>query len=117
MSQESETRCTDGMALIETFRPEVLRAHRALVRAVGTSLPPATKQLILVTLSTLQGSERALRRHASRALATGAEPDHILDAVMMALPVAGMTQVADALLAVSGILTHADGPEEEDDEA
>lgn len=96
----------NGWTLLEELRPEVLQGHAGLLRRLGTSLPPATRQLLFVHAFVLQGSARGLRRHAARALAAGAERDHIVDAVVMALPVAGPSRVAEALDALRGLLTH-----------
>lgn len=91
----------DGLKLLEGARPEVLRAHRGLMRVLGQSLPPVTKQLILVALATVQESPSTLRRHVTRALAAGAHADQIIDAVTLALPVAGLARVSRALRSVA----------------
>ncbi len=91
----------DGLKLLEGARPEVLRAHRGLMRVLGQSLPPVTKQLILVALATVQESPSTLRRHVTRALAAGAHSDQIIDAVTLALPLAGLARVSRALRSVA----------------
>lgn len=91
----------DGLKLLEGARPEVVRAHRGLMRVLGQSLPPVTKQLILVALATVQESPSTLRRHVTRALAAGAHSDQIIDAVTLALPVAGLARVSRALRSVA----------------
>lgn len=91
----------DGLKLLEGARPEVLRAHRRLMRVLGQSLPPVTKQLILVAMATVQESPSTLRRHVTRALAAGAHADQIIDAVTLALPVAGLARVSRALRSVA----------------
>ena len=91
----------DGLKLLEGARPEVVRAHQGLMRVLGQSLPPATRQLILVALATVQESPSTLRRHVTRALAAGAHADQIIDAVILALPVAGLARVSGALRSVA----------------
>jgi len=91
----------DGLKLLEGARPEVLRAHRGLMRVLGQSLPPVTKQLILVALATAEESPSTLRRHVTRALAAGAHSDQIIDAVTLALPLAGLARVSRALRSVA----------------
>ena len=91
----------EGFKLLEGARPEVVRAHRGLMRVLGQSLPPVTKQLILVALATVQESPSSLRRHVTRALAAGAHADQIIDAVTLALPMAGLARVSRALRSVS----------------
>jgi AhpD family alkylhydroperoxidase len=68
---------------------------------LGQSLPPVTKQLILVALATVQESPSTLRRHVTRALAAGAHSDQIIDAVTLALPLAGLARVSRALRSVA----------------
>ena len=91
----------DGLKLLEGARPEVVRAHRGLMRVLGQSLPPVTKQLILVALATVQESPSSLRRHVTRAMAAGAHADQIIDAVTLALPMAGLARVSRALRSVA----------------
>lgn len=95
---------TDGMAILGDRRPEVVEGYLALLGALGPSLDPRTRQLILLALQTTQGSARALRSHVPRALAGGASADQVIDAISMALPVAGLTRVAEALSAVADLL-------------
>lgn len=105
---------SDGWTLLERLRPEALQAHGALLRRLGTSLPPATRQLLFLSMCVIQGSERGMRRHACRALAAGATGDHVTDAVVMALPISGPARVAEALRVLEATL--ALGPAGEDPE-
>jgi alkylhydroperoxidase/carboxymuconolactone decarboxylase family protein YurZ len=94
----------DGLAILSRRRGEVTQAYLALLGQLGRSLEPKTKQLVLLALQTTQGSTRALRRHVPRALAAGATVDEVVDAVTMALPIAGLTRVTEALAAVEDLL-------------
>jgi alkylhydroperoxidase/carboxymuconolactone decarboxylase family protein YurZ len=95
---------TDGLDLLGRERPEVVQAYLGLLRELGSSLEPKTKQLILICLQTTQGSGRALRRHVPRAIAAGATREECLDAISLALPVAGLTRVTEAVAAVADLL-------------
>lgn len=94
----------DGIALLGERRGEALQAYLGLLGTLGKSLDPKVKQLVLIALQTTQGSPRALRRHVPRALEAGATPDEVIDAISLALPVAGLTRVSEALGAVADLL-------------
>lgn len=94
----------DGLALLSERRGEAAQAYLALLGALGKTLDPRTKQLILLALQTTQGSRRALRRHVPRALQNGSTHDEVIDAICLALPVAGLTRVTEALSAVADLL-------------
>ncbi|HEX6070845.1 MAG TPA: carboxymuconolactone decarboxylase family protein [Longimicrobiaceae bacterium] len=98
---------SDGIALLRRERPEVLESYLHLLGSLGKSLDPRTRQLILLALQVTQGSTRALRRHVPRAREAGATPDEVLDAIALALPVAGLTRVSEAVAAVEDLLAEA----------
>jgi alkylhydroperoxidase/carboxymuconolactone decarboxylase family protein YurZ len=95
---------TDGLAILGSRRAEVVENYLALLGGLGKSLDPKTKQLILLALQTTQGSARALRRHVPRARDCGASADEVIDAIAMALPIAGLTRVTEALSAVADLV-------------
>ncbi|HEY8483026.1 MAG TPA: carboxymuconolactone decarboxylase family protein [Longimicrobiales bacterium] len=94
----------DGLRLLAARRPGALQAYLAALNELGRSLDPATRQLILIALQVVQRSTRGLRRHVPEALAAGATPDAVIDAIALALPIAGLTPVTEALAAVADLL-------------
>jgi alkylhydroperoxidase/carboxymuconolactone decarboxylase family protein YurZ len=100
----------DGLALLQSERPEVMKAYLRLLGSLGESLEPKVKQLVLIALQVTQGSSRALRRHVPRALEAGASRQEVLDAIVLALPVAGLTRTTEALASVADLLTPSGSP-------
>jgi alkylhydroperoxidase/carboxymuconolactone decarboxylase family protein YurZ len=98
----------DGLAVLAGRRGDVVETYLKLLGQLGSALEPKTKQLILLTLQTTQGSARALRRHVPRAMAAGATVEEVVDAISLALPVAGLTRVTEALGAVADLLEAAE---------
>jgi alkylhydroperoxidase/carboxymuconolactone decarboxylase family protein YurZ len=100
----------DGLTLLQQHRPAVVEAYMRLLGSLGSGLDPRVKQLILIALQTTQGSSRALRRHIPRALEAGATAGEVLDAISLALPVAGLTRTTEVLTNVADLLAVRDGP-------
>jgi alkylhydroperoxidase/carboxymuconolactone decarboxylase family protein YurZ len=98
----------DGLAVLAGRRGDVVQTYLKLLGQLGSALEPKTKQLILLTLQTTQGSTRALRRHVPRAVAAGATVEEVVDAISLALPVAGLTRVTEAFGAVADLLETAE---------
>lgn len=71
-------------ALAETLRP-FLRASLA-----DGALPAAQKELIAVALLAAQGYAAGVRSHAGRALAAGATPDQLREALSLLIPFEGI---------------------------
>jgi alkylhydroperoxidase/carboxymuconolactone decarboxylase family protein YurZ len=94
----------EGIALMQEHRPAAVEAYMALLGTLGGALDPGTRQLILLALQTTQGSPAALRRHVPAAMRAGATADQVIDAITLALPVAGLTRVSEALAAVADLL-------------
>jgi 4-carboxymuconolactone decarboxylase len=94
----------DGIAMMQEHRPAAVEAYMHLLGTLGGSLDERTRELVLIALQTTQSSPRALRRHVPAALRAGASPDEVIDAIGLALPVAGLTRVSEALAAVGDLL-------------
>lgn len=79
----------------ESF-PDVTRAYRAMKSAYGTAGPldEKTKQLIQVAIMAAIGSEGGTRDHVGLALAAGATPDEVRQAILMVLGPAGMSRTS-----------------------
>lgn len=94
-------RAAGGLALLTARRPEVLQAYFDLTPLLGQTLPAVTRDLVRIAAQTATGAHRALRCTVPRALAAGATPDEVIDAVVLALPEVGITSVGDALSVVA----------------
>lgn len=97
----SATPAPSGMSLLSAYRPEVLQAYLDLSPLLGRSLEPVTRELVRIAVQVAGRSYRALRCSVPRALAQGATPEQVIDAVTLALPEAGMGRVSDALAVVA----------------
>lgn len=94
----------DGLAVLQRHRPDAVAGYMQVLGALGGALDPKVKQLVLIALQVTQGSDRALSRHVPRAIELGASPDEILDAILLALPVAGLTRTTEAVGSVAEML-------------
>lgn len=94
----------DGVAVLTAYRPKVLHAFLDLEPLLGETLEPVTRELIRIAVQVEHGSRRALRSSVPRALAEGATPDQIIDAVMLGVPEVGMVGVIEALGMVAEFL-------------
>lgn len=86
--------------------PRMLEAHRALQSAAaeGGPLDERTRELILVGAFTAARQEGGFKSHAKRALAAGATPDELRQAVAITMGnVTSIEAVADALLWIDSV--------------
>jgi alkylhydroperoxidase/carboxymuconolactone decarboxylase family protein YurZ len=104
---------SDGVAVLSAYRPQVLHTFLELESLLGETLEPATRELIRIAVQVVHGSGRGLRTSVSRALAEGATPDQIIDAVTLGAPEVGLAGVIEALGMVADFLeipTQPSGP-------
>jgi alkylhydroperoxidase/carboxymuconolactone decarboxylase family protein YurZ len=90
------------------FFPGVMEGHRALQAAAaeGGPLDERTRELILLAAFTVGRQEGGFRSHCRRALAAGATPEEVRQAVVITLSnVASIEIVADALLWAEEVIT------------
>jgi len=96
-----------------TYFPGMLEAHRALQAAVaqGGPLDERTRELILLGAFTVARQEGGFKSHCRRALAAGATPEEVRQAVAVTMGnITSVEQVADALLWAAEVLdASADG--------
>lgn len=97
---------SEGLALLNHTHPEVLRASLDLRSLLGGSLSPDTKELIRIATHAERGSHSGLRCAVPRALAEGATPDQVIDAILLLLPETGLGTVIDGLGVVAEFLEH-----------
>jgi nitrite reductase/ring-hydroxylating ferredoxin subunit len=78
-------------------RPEAMGHLLQFFKESGKHLDPRTRFLISVVTKVINFSPRGLEQYVKRALAEGATPDEVLDAVLCSYPCAGLTKVVDAI--------------------
>lgn len=86
-----------GLAYLQQVRPQAVSHLLRFFRESGQHLEPRTRFLISIVTKVINLSPRGLQQYVRRALAEGASPDEIIDAVLCAYPCAGLTKVVDAL--------------------
>ena len=100
----ADGRVSDGFALLNAERPDVLRASLDLRSLLGESLSPKTRELIRLATHAERGSQSALRATVPRALAEGATQDQLIDTILLLLPDSGLRTVLDGLGVVAEFL-------------
>lgn len=78
-------------------RPEAMGHYFRFLKEAGSRLDPKTRSLISVITKVHARTERGLIQYAKRALADGAAPEEILDALLMAFPALGLTRIVWAV--------------------
>lgn len=84
-------------------RPDAMQAYFSFLKSAGRRLDPKTRALISLIGKVHSQTERGFRQYLTRALRSGANGDEILDALLMAFPMLGLTRVVwavDQLLAL-----------------
>ena len=94
MTKPGESR---GLKFLQSVRPKAIHHLLQFFGESARHLDPKTRFLISIVTKVISHSERGLRQYVKRALAEGASPDEILDAVLCAYPCAGLTKVVDAI--------------------
>lgn len=88
---------------LQAVRPEAMGAYFGFLREAGRHLDPRTRALISVITKAATQTETGFRQYLKRALQAGVTPDEILDGLLLAFPILGLTKVVwavDQLLAL-----------------
>ena len=78
-------------------RPEAATAYMTFLKESGKRLDDKTRFLISVVTKVISGTAPGLKQYIPHAMRCGATADEIIDAVLMAMPAAGLPKVLDAL--------------------
>ncbi len=84
---------SDALNYLIKARPEAMSAYFSFLKKAGEHLDPKTRSLISVITKVAAQTEKGFRQYLTRALRDGATPDEILDALLMAFPVLGLTKI------------------------
>jgi nitrite reductase/ring-hydroxylating ferredoxin subunit/alkylhydroperoxidase/carboxymuconolactone decarboxylase family protein YurZ len=98
-----ETAMSQALDYLIQARPEAMQPYFAFLKAAGRRLDPKTRALISLISKVHSQTERGFRQYLTRALRSGASADEVLDALLMAFPMLGLTRVVwavDQLLAL-----------------
>jgi len=88
---------SDALNYLIQARPEAMSAYFKFVKQAGEHLDPKTRSLISVITKVAAQTEKGFKQYLTRALYDGATPNEILDALLMAFPVLGLTKTVWAV--------------------
>ncbi len=88
---------SDALNYLIKARPEAMSAYFKFVKQAGEHLDPKTRSLISVITKVAAQTEKGFKQYLTRALRDGATADEILDALLMAFPVLGLTKTIWAI--------------------
>lgn len=82
---------SDAINYLLAARPEAMKPYFSFLKQTGQKLDPKTRALISVITKVSSRTDRGFRQYLSRALHAGCTPDEILDALLAAFPMIGLT--------------------------
>ncbi len=88
---------SDALNYLLAARPEAMSAYFKFVKQAGEHLDPKTRSLISVITKVAGQTEKGFRQYLTRALRDGATADEILDALLMAFPILGLSKTIWAI--------------------
>jgi nitrite reductase/ring-hydroxylating ferredoxin subunit/alkylhydroperoxidase/carboxymuconolactone decarboxylase family protein YurZ len=88
---------SDALNYLLKTRPDAMKPYFKFVKEAGAHLDPKTRSLISVITKVAAQSESGFRQYLPRALRDGASANEILDALLMAFPVLGLSKVTWAI--------------------
>lgn len=98
---------SDALSYLLKARPEAMQSYFRFVKQAGRHLDPKTRALISVITKVANQTDAGFRQYLTRALQAGASADEILDALLVAFPVLGLSKLVWAV----DILLELDLPE------
>lgn len=88
---------SDALDYLLKARPDAMKSYFRFLKEAGTSLDPKTRAIISVLTKVAAQTESGLRQYLPRALHQGATPEELLDALLMAFPMLGLTRITWAV--------------------
>ncbi len=88
---------SDALQFLLKARPEAMKSYFRFAREAGQHLDPKTRSLISVITKVAGRTESGLRQYLTRAIREGVSADEIIDALLMAFPVLGLSKVIWAI--------------------
>lgn len=82
------------------IRPEAHDAYFGFLKESSKHLDDKTRLLIQVVTKVISGSPRGLKQYIPQALKAGASGQEVIDAMLMAFPASGLTNLLNAFEAV-----------------
>lgn len=94
---------SDALDYLVQARPEAMTHYFSFLKDAGKHLDPKTRNLISVITNVDAQTERGFRQYLKRALKEGCTPMEVIDALLMAFPILGLTKIVwatDIILAM-----------------
>ena len=88
---------SEALNYLMKARPDAVSHYFAFLKACGTQLEPKTRNLISVISKVHTQTERGFRQYLGRALREGNTPAEVLDALLMAFPILGLSKIVWAV--------------------
>ncbi|MCL4746843.1 MAG: Rieske 2Fe-2S domain-containing protein, partial [Burkholderiaceae bacterium] len=88
---------SEALSYLIKARPEAMGHYFSFLKDAGQRLDPKTRNLISVITKVHAQTERGLRQYLKRALAEGATPAEVIDALLMAFPALGLAKIVWAM--------------------
>ena len=98
---------SDALNYLVKVRPDAMGAYFKFLKNAGDHLDTRTRDLISVITKVAVQTEPGFRQYLTRALRNGANPQEVIDALLMAFPVLGLAKIVWA----TDILLEMDIPE------
>lgn len=88
---------SEALEYLMKARPEAMGHYFAFAKEAGRHLDPKTKALISVITKVAVQTDRGFRQYLKRALSQGVSAQEILDGLLMAFPVLGLSKIVWAV--------------------
>jgi len=85
------------LSYLSKARPEAATAYMTFLKESGRHLDDKTRFLISVVTKVISGTAPGLKQYVPHAMRCGATANEVFDAILMAMPAAGLPKVLDAL--------------------
>lgn len=82
-----------ALKFLSEARPESMSAYFSFLKSNGKSLDDTTRALISIITKVANQTEAGLLQYSRKALQNGVSEDQVLDALMMAFPVLGLSKI------------------------
>jgi len=84
---------SDALNYLVKVRPEAMGAYFKFMKQAGDHLDTRTRDLISVITKVAVKTEPGFRQYLVRALRNGVSPQEVIDALLMAFPVLGLSRI------------------------
>ena len=87
----------DGLTYLMSERKDVVKSYQNLLNNLTTHLDDKTRELIVLSLQITTHEPEAVKILIPKLLKYGATPDEIVDAVLLTIPLVGLTTIIKLL--------------------